>query len=300
MKITLLQVPYHLGSERVGMGRAPARYLEAGADRRLREAGHEVDIVTVERGAPFAGELRAIIDVNVALSRAVREATDRGSLPVVAGGNCNVALGIMAGLSADRTGVVWFDAHGDFNTPETTPSGFIDGMPLAMCTGLCYRDEVWGALGGACVPETHAVHAGGRDLDPGERRNFEASRVTVVPALQLAREGPAEALRPALQRLRGGARPTRGIGEVDGVDRVYVHVDLDVLDPAYAPAVDFAAPGGLTPSELLEAIGLTARHLRVSAISLTAYDPEVPDPDERTLRTSLDLLVRFVELVAAA
>jgi len=76
---------------------------------------------------------------------------------VILGGDCNVALGVVAGLSGSGAGVVWFDAHGDFNTPETSPSGFLDGMPLAMACGVCHR-HIWDALGGEPVAETHVVH----------------------------------------------------------------------------------------------------------------------------------------------
>ena len=156
---------------------------------------------------------------------------------------------------------MWFDAHGDFNTPETSPGGFVDGMPLAMATGRCYP-QVWQRLGEepAAVPEAHVLHVGSRDFDPGEQQSLADSGVEVVSGEDIVRRGVRAALVPALDTLRGH------------VEAVYLHIDIDVLDPAAAPAVDFPSTGGLTVPELEEAIWLVAGHLSVRAAALTAYD----------------------------
>ncbi len=285
MKLTVLSVPYHLGREGVGMALGPGRYLDAGLAARLEARGHEVELVQVHRAGPFGDELPAVVAVNRALSEAVRAARDAGALPVVAGGNCNVALGMTAGLGAGETAVVWFDAHGDFNTPATTPSGFLDGMPLAIACGVAHP-EAWVRAGGDAVDPRACVHVGGRDLDPGEVEGFASTGVRLIGIEALrGNEGVLEAALAAA----ADAHATHA----------YVHVDIDVLDPAYVPGVDFPSPGGLTPGELLDAVAVVARRLPVAGLSVTAYDPEREDAPATTLTTGLDLLVGLVDTVAS-
>jgi arginase len=297
VRVVLLPVPYHLGRPGVGVGAAPQALLSAGAAELLRADRHQVDIVEVHRAGPLLDELSAVVELNAALAVQVRLARAAGALPVVLGGDCNVALGVVAGLSGTATGVVWFDAHGDFNTPETSPSGFLDGMPLAMACGICHR-HIWQALGGEPMPESRVLHVGGRDLDPDEQRLLSASRVNVVSALSLGRQAPADALAPSLAAIAGrtGSRPRRP-GERQTVEAVYVHVDIDVLDPTVAPAVDYAAPGGLEPDELIQALHAVGERFDVAAVSLTAFDPEQEDDERRTLRQALEILR---ELIAVA
>jgi len=119
--------------------------------------------------------------------------------------------------------------------------------------------------------------------------------VNVVSSLALGRQAPADALAPALAAIAGrrSSRPRRP-NERQAVEAVYVHVDLDVLDPTMAPAVDYAAPGGLEPDELIQALHAVGERFGVVAVSLTAFDPEQPDPDGRTLRQALEILRELV------
>ena len=145
MRISLIAVPYDSGRADVGSGRGPGVYLKAGAAEALRARGHEVEVVTVRREPPFEDELQAVLAVDTALADAVERALFDDALPLVVGGNCNVTLGVQAGLQrggAADAALVWLDAHGDFNTPATTETGYLDGMPLAMLCGRAYRDAV--------------------------------------------------------------------------------------------------------------------------------------------------------------
>jgi arginase len=290
MRLTLIEVPYHLGREGVGPGKGPRAYLDDGLAAALAADGHDVAVTRVTRSAPVLDELSAVLNVNAALAGEVRRTLDDGRLPVVLGGDCNVALGVTAGVGGRTIAVLWLDAHGDFNTPESSASGYLDGMPLAMTTGLCFRTEVEGAVGGRCVPEAHVVHIGARDIDTDEQRNFDASRVNVVPALELLRQGASTLLWPALQTLRRGQRLNRRPGEPGGLADAYLHLDIDVLASEYAPAVDFPAPGGLAPEEVREIVRLAGRTLRVRAVSLTGFDPDKDDPASSTLAAGTDVL----------
>ena len=298
MLVTLIAVPYDLGREGVGSGHGPGAYIEGGAAEALRDHGHAVEVVTAQRSGPFVDELQAVLAVDAAVAELVSDALAHGRLPLVLAGNCNVTLGVRAGLLARGArgadvATVWLDAHGDFNTPETSESGYLDGMPLAMLTGRAYP-ETWQRLGGHASDEAYVVHAGGRDLDPAEADALSLSRIAVVSGAEIGYRGLGEALAPALDELvkqMGGsahhaARPT-----------AHLHVDIDVLDPTLAPAVDFPSPGGLTMAELLAAVEMTGGRFDLKALSLTSFDPEAGDR-AKTLRAGLSVLTTAASAAA--
>jgi arginase len=287
MRVSLIAVPYDLGRADVGSGRGPGAYLQAGAAEALRARGHDVDVVTVRRGDPFTEELQAVLAVDAAVAAAVESARGRGSLPLVLAGNCNAALGVRAGLErgggADAA-LVWLDAHGDFNSPATTETGYLDGMPLAMICGRAHRDVVAGALGVAPLSEEVVVHAGGREFDRQEEATLTASGVRVVDGGELRGRGPAAALAPALDAIKAAA------GAGDGQPPAHLHVDLDVLDPTAAPGVTFPSPHGLSAAQLLEAIDLVRARFALAAVTIASFTPERDDAAGTTLAAGLAVI----------
>ena len=299
MRVSLIAVPYDLGRADVGSGRGPAAYLKAGAAETLRARGHEVEIVTVRREAPFSDELKAVLDVDEAVAVAVDEALLGDSFPLVVAGNCNVTLGVRAGLQRGGDGeaaLVWLDAHGDFNTPATTETGYLDGMPLAMLSGRAYRDAVERELECEPLEEGAIVHAGGREFDREEHDSLLASRIRIVDGGELRDRGPAEALAPALDALAAARRDATGL-EPDDAPPAHLHIDLDVLDPVAAPGVTFPSPHGLSAAQLLEAIDLVRERFALVAVSVTSF---TPDRDEAgtTLATGLAVLQRVTTELA--
>lgn len=285
MELSLILVPYHLGDERIGMGLGPERILQAGIHRQLSAQGHDVTIeTTLRQRIVREAEIVAIVEINRLLAKQVRSALEQERFPIVVAGNCNTCIGTLAGIATRPIGIVWLDAHGDFNTPETSASGFLDGMSLAMATGLCCK-TLWTSVGGLPVCAAHVVHIGGRDFDRRERECLAEQQIRVVPAAQLRQPGLAPALRPTLAALRSQ------------VHCVYLHVDLDVLDPAEARANDFAAPNGLSLPDLDCAIRMVGETFDIKAAALTAYDPAY-DKDDCALGASLRLIHTIVEAVA--
>ncbi len=274
MNVRLIQVPYHLGHERTGMGLGPARFVEAGAERELACGGHTVRVEEVWLEGEASDEIGAVFELNRRLASAVREAVAQGAFPLVLAGNCSSSLGTLAGVGAPAMGVVWFDAHGDFNTPETTRSGFFDGMALAVVTGRCWSELAATVPGFVPVEERRVLLVAVRDLDPAERRLLDASAVARV-----AREGDLDA---ALERLSGAA------------SEVYLHLDLDALDPEEGRANAFAVSGGLSLDQMVAAIRKVRRRFRVRAAALTAYDPAA-DSSGRACRAGLRLMQALVE-----
>ena len=265
--VTLIEVPYHLGRRDEVLGLGP---------RPLAEAIGGVSVV-VERAAPLRNEVGASFDVIRGVAYAVRETIEAGRFPLVLAGNCNTSLGTVAGIGRD-VGVVWFDAHADFNTPETTPTGFFDGFGLAMLTGSGWATLRETVDGVRTVPERNVVLAGARDLDPREEERLAASEVL---------RADASTLDAALSELR--AR----------VDAVYVHVDFDVLDPSEAIANDLAVEGGFTAAELEQAFDSIAAQFEIPAAAFTAYDPRF-DEAGRLPRIAARLARRLVPEAVAS
>jgi arginase len=183
------------------------------------------------------------------------------SLPVVLAGNCITTIGALATYPPSRTGLAWFDAHADFNTPDTTASGFLDGTALSAVTGASWRNLALSVPGFRPIPEENVCVVGARDLDPMEKRLLSASGVVTVRASEVRTSLPA-----ALESL------------TKNVDRIHVHIDLDVLDASVARANTYAVGGGLTVEDVEFAVSSIGRALPIAGITLSAYDPAA-DPD---------------------
>lgn len=203
----------------------------------------------------------------------------RRALPVVLAGNCVSAVGTLAGLGPEPVGVLWFDAHGDFNTSETTTGGFLDGMALAIATGYCWRPLAGTIAGFRPVSERRVTLVGTRDLDPAEAGRLRESGIAVVEPAAVAERLPA----------RLAALRSEGTG-------VYLHVDLDVLDPGEGRANGYAVPGGLTLPGLVAALA-AAGALPVRAVAFTAYDPGA-DPAGRIAAAAAQCLAAVVRAAA--
>jgi arginase len=286
--VALVQVPYMLGDECHPAAAGPARYLEGGAAELLRAKGLGVTVEQVARrgGASFRDAPAASLAVNLELAEAVRRALAAEQLPVVLAGSCDASLGVLAGFDHERRGVVWIDAHADFNTPESSVSGFFPGMSAAVVAGHCHR-ELWAQIGDATpVAEEAMLMLGVRELSPeAERERLERSAVRVVPWRGGRPEEDVDAALDELARL---------------VAAVYLHVDNDAFDPATAPGiVDEPVPGGLSLEQMEEILRGVASRFRVEAAALTTFTP-ARDEDDRTLRAGLRVLDLLGEYAAAA
>ena len=258
MDIQLLAVPYDSGNRGMRMGAGPERLLDAGLERVLRENGHTVHTRIAELTADWQAEIQTSFELMRMLSAAVREARESGRFPIVLAGNCNTAVGTLAGLGAQSTGVAWFDAHGDFNTPETTRSGFLDGTAVAIITGRCWTQLAATIPEFAPIPDDRVCLIGTRDLDSLESALLDESSVDIVEPKQLRSSLPR-----VLEKIR------------EHVDSIYVHLDLDVLDSAVAAANSYAISGGLTLEDLDHALAQIAVRFRITGLTLSAYDPAV-------------------------
>jgi len=272
--VRLIAVPYDSGHRGLRMGAGPLDLLAHGAAER---AGAPTTVI--EARNPWRSEVGTSFELAGLLAGAVEAACSDGALPLVLAGNCSTSLGTLAGLGPGDAGILWLDAHADLNTPETTPSGFLDGMALAIATGRCWRGMASTIPGFRPIADERVALLGTRDLDPPEAAVLEGSAMRVVRAADVTAGLP-----DALEGLRAA-----------GTRRLYLHVDLDVHDPSTCRANRYAVDGGLSLEQTLGVIRSAAESMTIAAVAITAYDP---DADERG--RAREVALRIVETVARA
>jgi arginase len=242
MGIEIVEAPYDMGLYGVEVGGGPLRTAACGIAAELGLQRTRIDV-----GSSSTHE-----EVNGAIEREVRGIRLGGGVALVLAGNCNSCLGTVAAVAAEAPpGIVWFDAHGDFNTPETSVTGRLEGMALAIASERF-------------VPAERILLAGVRDLDPLEAERIAASPMQMIASAQL--------------------------DAVNLPDRpLYLHIDLDVLNPAISPGANFQGSGGLELRDLEAAVGMVLNTGRVAAVGIANYNPS-RDPEGRTLHIVCGLI----------
>ena len=277
-RVQIIQVPYDSGIRSVRMGNGPGHFVGNGLAELLRADGHKVFVESVEPKAEFRAEIQTQFELYGLLAERVAEARRDGKSPLILSGNCGATLGAIAGAGTKRLGVIWFDAHGDFNTPETTTSGFLDGMGLAVAAGLCWKRLASSIPNFSPLAKTNILHVGGRDFDREEKASLERVGATVVDAAAIEQTNVRDALQSALLKLRSAA------------EAAHLHIDLDVLNPREAAANEFVTrEGGLSVMQLGEAIGLIKENLEINSATVAAFDPKY-DRQAKMLQAGLKLI----------
>jgi arginase len=285
-RIAIIGAALDLGAGRRGVDMGPSAIRYAGLSDRLERAGIEVEdrgnVQAALAETRASGEERArfldeILETCARVSAEVERARSDGLVPLVLGGDHSIAMGSLSGLAGDgRGGVLWLDAHGDLNTPATTPSGNVHGMPLAAAIGLCEDFGRDGLRLPAVEPERVAV-VGVRSLDPGEQALVRELGVAVYTISDLDRRGMEPVLTEALDRVGGGAF-------------VHVSVDLDVVDPEVAPGVGDPVRGGLSYREAHLALELVAEAGVMDALDIVEVNP-IHDHENTTAGVAVELAV---------
>ena len=267
------------------MGPSAIRYAGLGA--RLAELGHECidrgNVETAVAEATAVGDERArflpqIKDSCGRVAALVAEAAADGQLPLVLGGDHSVAIGSLAGLARAHGpgGVLWIDAHGDLNSPETTPTGNVHGMVLAAALGLAgprFREDGWGL---PAIADARVALVGVRSLDAGERKVLGGLEARVFTMSDIDRLGVEQAVAEAL-------------AHVAGPGFVHVSLDMDAVDPDVAPGVGTPVRGGLSYREAHFVLELVAESGLVSSLDVVEVNP-ILDRENETGRLAVELV----------
>jgi arginase len=274
-----------LGSGRRGVDMGPSAIRYAGLDARLKEIGLEsVDLGNVETAvaeATDAGDesarfLRQILAACERVAGLVERSVGDGYLPLVLGGDHSVALGTLAGMAHARGtgGVLWIDAHGDLNSPETTPTGNVHGMVLAAALGLA-GDRFSDGWGLPALDPTRVALVGVRALDEGERRLLGSLDAKVFTMSEVDRLGVERCVRESL-------------AHVAGPGFVHISLDMDVVDPDVAPGVGTPVRGGLSYREAHLTLELVAESGLVSSLDVVEVNP-ILDRENQTGKLAVEL-----------
>jgi arginase len=286
--VAIIGASLDLGQGRRGVDMGPSAIRYAGLEERLRGLGYEVaDRGNVETAVPEATALRderlrylpEILETCGRVAGLVGEAIAAGALPLVLGGDHSVALGTLGGLAAaygQAGGVIWIDAHGDLNTPASSPTGNVHGMPLAAVLGLAgdaFSSTAWPL---PAVEERRVAIVGTRSLDPAEQALLRDSDIRVFTMSEIDRVGIERAMHEALDR-------------VAGPGFVHVSLDLDVLDPEVAPGVGTPLRGGLTYREAHLALELVSESRVAGSLEVVEVNP-ILDRENATALTAVELV----------
>jgi len=287
-RIRIIGAELDLGQDRRGVDMGPSAMRYAGLQARLEALGFAVqddgnivapDMAALAQGDPRAKYLSEILRYNVRMADAVEAAARAGEFPLVLGGDHSLAIGVLGGLAraAGAPGaVLWIDAHGDLNTPDTSPSGNIHGMPVAAAVGL---GRAWFDTGQWPVPsldEARVAMIGVRSLDDEEREVLRRTQIRVVTMAEIDRIGMEAAVDTALDRLR--AAPW-----------VHVSLDMDVMDPLHAPGVGTPVPGGITYREAHLMMEMVSESGMMGSLQVVEVNP-ILDVQNRSAQLAVELV----------
>lgn len=283
--VRICGVPMDLGQRRRGVDMGPSAIRYAGLQKRLERLGLQVydggniSVPVMEEVPDTPDEERAhhasaIAEACQDVYDCMLEAVKADESVIFLGGDHSIALGTVSATlcRADRVGVIWVDAHGDFNTPETTPSGNVHGMVVSSLMGLGPGIL---AIGERRLRADQIVMIGTRDLDPGERVALRGSGIKVMTMRDVDENGMADVVRAAMRVL-------------GNVEAIHVSFDMDSLDPSLAPGVGTPVPGGLTYREAHLLLEMLADDGRVRSMDIVEVNP-ILDRSNRTAQEAVEL-----------
>ncbi len=285
-QISLIGVPMDFGQDLRGVDMGPAAVRYTGLIARLRELGHtvrdrgDVPIPIRDEAVPepvpgntYVEEITRICQAIYTLGRQVIET---GDFPLFVGGDHSIAVGTVAAASVkEPLGLIWVDAHGDFNTPDTSPSGNIHGMPLAILMGEGHPDLVnVGRKGPKVLPE-NVVMIGLRDIDPVEKKRLKASGVTVFTMRDIDEQGISTVANQAVMKFAH-------------LKRMHLTLDMDALDPVEAPGVGTPVSGGITYREAHLLMEILADSKKMGSMDLVEINP-ILDVANKTAELAVEL-----------
>lgn len=288
--VSIIGVPMDHGQNRRGVDMGPSAIRYAGVVERIEDLGYTVkDEGDIQIGQADGSvdentnlrNLKVITEATEALGAKVFEVAEADNFPLVLGGDHSIAIGTLAGISErhENLGVIWYDAHADMNTSDTSPSGNIHGMPLAASFGLGHEQLTHIRGYSPKVKPENIVIIGARSVDPGERELIKERGIRVYSMHEIDKMGMNEVIADAIQYLKEERR----------TDAVHLSLDLDGIDPLYTPGVGTPVPGGITYRESHLAMELLFDSGIITSAEFVEVNP-ILDEKNRTADVAVALI----------
>ncbi|WP_226677353.1 arginase [Rossellomorea aquimaris] len=287
--ISIIGVPMDLGQMRRGVDMGPSAIRYAGIVERLENLGYDIkDLGDIEIGQaervhnnPDTNlrNLKAVAEASETLAGKVNDAIGSGDFPLIFGGDHSIAIGTLAGVSPhyENLGVIWYDAHGDLNTGDTSPSGNIHGMPLAVSLGIGHEDLTSIGQSSPKIKPENIVIIGARSLDEGERELIKEKGIKVYTMHEIDRLGMTKVMEESIDYLKGRT------------DGVHLSLDLDGLDPSDAPGVGTPVLGGISYRESHLAMEMLEESGMITSAEFVEVNP-ILDEKNKTATVAVALM----------
>ncbi|KAL4727325.1 hypothetical protein ACLX1H_006233 [Fusarium chlamydosporum] len=267
--VTVISCPYHVGIRNVAVANGPTKLLEAGFVAAIRKQGITVTQVEIEPVDEFEGEIGRLFELLRRTAKAVKRIVQEDGFPIVLAGNCSITVGVQGGIAAalgSAPACVWFDAHDDFNTPDSLTSGYLDSMCVAMSAGLCWKTLLDSIPGFKALDlNRDFIHCGMRDVIKLERSRVEAAGFPVI-------WGDAT-------RHIDFEKELQNVLEDKNFSDTMVHLDLDALDISVGKVNKYSAPGGLLEEDLMKCLAMLPCKTKPVSLTMASFDPSFDEDD---------------------
>ncbi len=287
--VRIIGAPMDLGQSRRGVDMGPSAIRYAGLHNRIAKLGYEIEdlgniFITDRESLPNEGGIfysHAITEACSLVYDAAKKAVEDDRFPIILGGDHSIAIGSIGGIThREKAGIIWVDAHGDFNIPATSPNGNIHGMPVAVLLGMGLDRLVNLGRPGPKLRAEDIVLIGIRDLDYDERTMLKKSGIRIFTMRDIDERGMGKVAEEALHALKGNKR-------------IHVSLDMDCLDPKEAPGVGTPAPGGLTYREAHLLMEIISDEKNVCSMDVVENNP-ILDAGNQTAILAVELIASLL------
>ncbi|KAF5132730.1 Arginase [Metarhizium anisopliae] len=264
--ITIIVAPYHVGIYDHRVGGGPLRILAHGIDRELEKLA-PVSFINIGPVDEFEGEIGRTFEIIRRISKAVSQAAENDSFPLVLSGNCYASTAVVAGLNkfVPSLAALWLDAHDDLDTPSTHENGYLDAMAASMLTGTSWHALMKTVPGHAPMDVKNIVYCGLRDVSDTQRRTIQSAGVDVVWGDAGRKVDFESELSAVLKR--------RNLG------KTHIHLDLDVLDESLGRVNEFPSPGGFMPEDLMGLMKIIPTETHPTSLVICSFNPRLEGGD---------------------
>jgi arginase len=259
--IKLISIPYDSAHFNKRMGAGPRFLIKKGLVQNLRHFKYKIFHKEILLDESFATEISSTFNLLSRTRSEVYEAHQKAHFPVILSGNCCMTTGVLAARDSSDTAVVWFDAHGDCKTPETTTSGFLDGMGIPILLNKCWQKLITSKQVSTSVQSKNVVIIGARDFSEAEKKFISTNKISYISVEDIKKS-----------QLNSLETTWKTISET-GIKQIHFHIDVDVIDPSIAVANSYSVPDGLIPDELIEIINYFKTKAPATSVTIASYDP---------------------------